>query len=71
MRRRAKRTRIAGERMELVRMLKAIGVDVPGVSDVSETDDSPSARTPEATGGASQQMNVQSSVGNLGSPPLQ
>jgi hypothetical protein len=54
MRRRAKRTRIAGERMELVRMLKAIGVDVPGVSDVSETDDSPSARTPEATGGASQ-----------------
>ena len=54
MRRRAKRTRIAGERMELVRMLKAIGVDVPGLSDVSETDDSASARTPEATGGASQ-----------------
>jgi len=35
-------------------MLKAIGVDVPGVSDVSETDDSASARTPEATGGVDQ-----------------
>jgi hypothetical protein len=54
MRRRAKRMKIAGERIELVRMLKAIGVDVPGVPDVSETDDSPGARTPDATGGASQ-----------------
>jgi len=54
MRRRAKRMRIAGERMELVRMLKAIGVEVPGVPDVPESNDNMGTRSPQATSGANQ-----------------